>query len=103
MRQNVDISALNSVGDRLEVVIENTPVIVLKSADNEYVAFNAHCPHGSYSFQSGFYNASRSLITCEKHGYKFCVLDGKNVTGEGYHLKTYLVIKEGNNYFVEFE
>ena len=48
--------------------------------------FAARCPHASGSFANGFIDALGNVV-CPLHRYKFCMKNGRNVSGEGYYLK----------------
>lgn len=49
-------------------------------------AFAAKCPHASGSFAAGFIDPLGNVV-CPLHRYKFCLKNGRNVSGEGYSLK----------------
>ena len=49
-------------------------------------AFAAKCPHASGFFKEGFIDALGNVV-CPVHRYKFCMKNGRNVSGEGYYLK----------------
>ncbi|HEX2536412.1 MAG TPA: Rieske (2Fe-2S) protein [Chitinophagaceae bacterium] len=55
-----------------------------------FYAFNAQCPHASAPFRQGYIDA-RGNVVCPLHHYKFCIMNGKNISGEGYKLKHYPV------------
>ncbi len=61
-------------------------------------AFAAKCPHAGGFFNDGFIDALGNVV-CPLHRYKFCMKNGRNVSGEGYHLKHWPVeIREGSVY-----
>lgn len=65
---------------------------------NELFAFTPKCPHASGLFINGFIDALGNVV-CPLHRYKFCMKNGRNVTGEGYYLKHWPVaIKEDGVY-----
>ena len=51
-------------------------------------AFAAACPHAGASLSDGWFDA-KGRLACPLHKYRFDVCNGRNVSGEGYHLKTY--------------
>lgn len=51
-------------------------------------AFAAACPHAGAPLSEGWFDA-KGRLTCPLHKYRFDVCNGRNVSGEGYHLKTY--------------
>ena len=66
---------------------------------NEEVFSFAHkCPHASGFFSEGYIDPLGN-ITCPVHRYKFSMKNGRNVSGEGYYLKTWPVeIREDGIY-----
>lgn len=49
-------------------------------------AFSNKCPHASGLFANGYIDALGNVV-CPVHRYKFCMRNGRNITGEGYFLK----------------
>ena len=65
---------------------------------NELFAFSDRCPHASGLFINGYIDAIGNVV-CPIHRYKFCMRNGRNVTGEGYFLKNWPVeIREDGIY-----
>jgi 3-phenylpropionate/trans-cinnamate dioxygenase ferredoxin subunit len=52
--------------------------------------FAYRCPHAAVPLSDGYID-SRGNIVCPLHAYKFSLLNGRNVSGEGYFLKTWPV------------
>jgi nitrite reductase/ring-hydroxylating ferredoxin subunit len=48
------------------------------------------CPHAGGRLSEGYIDAPGNIV-CPLHRYKFNLETGRNVTGEGYYLKTYPV------------
>jgi nitrite reductase/ring-hydroxylating ferredoxin subunit len=42
-------------------------------------------------------------IVCPLHRYKFSLVNGRNVSGEGYYLKTYPVEQREDGLYIGFE
>ena len=88
------------VADFIEAISFNANNIAEAEADgkkicvarynDELFAFAAKCPHASGLFVNGFIDAMGNVV-CPLHRYKFCLKNGRNVTGEGYYLKTWPV------------
>jgi nitrite reductase/ring-hydroxylating ferredoxin subunit len=76
--------------------------ICLAKHSNEYFAFVHKCPHASGYFVNGFIDATGNVV-CPLHRYKFCLKNGRNVSGEGYYLKTWPVEVREDGVFVGFE
>ena len=60
--------------------------ICLGRRDNEIFAFASKCPHAGGYLSEGYVNALGNVV-CPIHSYKFCMKNGRNVSGEGYYLK----------------
>jgi len=77
-----------------EFSIAEKRIGLLKKGETIY-AFSATCPHTSAPLCEGWLDA-RGNIVCPLHKYRFDPANGRNVSGEGYKLRTYPVeIKEG--------
>jgi nitrite reductase/ring-hydroxylating ferredoxin subunit len=68
-----------------EAMAEEKKVCIGKYKD-ELFAFAPKCPHASGYFVEGFIDALGNVV-CPVHRYKFCMKNGRNVSGEGYYLK----------------
>lgn len=60
------------------------------------------CPHAGGYMSEGYVDGSGNVV-CPLHRYKFNLLNGRNVTGEGYFLKIYPVEVRPEGIFVGFE
>jgi nitrite reductase/ring-hydroxylating ferredoxin subunit len=77
----IDFSANNIA----EVTADGKPVCVGRY-NGELFAFAPKCPHAGGFFIDGYIDALDNVV-CPLHRYKFCLKNGRNVTGEGYYLK----------------
>lgn len=84
-----------------EVAADEKRICVAKYKD-ELFAFAAKCPHASGLFADGFIDALGNVV-CPLHRYKFCLKNGRNVSGEGYYLKHWPVEVRAEGVFVGFE
>jgi 3-phenylpropionate/trans-cinnamate dioxygenase ferredoxin subunit len=50
----------------------------------------AACPHAGARMAAGYIDPLGNIV-CPLHRYKFSLVNGRNVSGEGYHLKTWKV------------
>ena len=57
---------------------------------NKFFACSALCPHAGGQLAAGFTDSAGNII-CSVHCYKFSLTTGRNVSGEGYLLKTFPV------------
>lgn len=69
---------------------------------NDLFAFAPKCPHASGLFINGFIDAMGNVV-CPLHRYKFCLRNGRNVSGEGYYLKHWPVQVKEDGVFVGLE
>ena len=76
--------------------------ICLAKYKDGYYAFAQKCPHASGLLSSGYIDALGNVV-CPLHRYKFCVNNGRNVSGEGYYLKNWPVQINDDGVFVGFE
>jgi nitrite reductase/ring-hydroxylating ferredoxin subunit len=60
------------------------------------------CPHAGGLMADGFIDALGNIV-CPLHRYKFSLQNGRNVSGEGYYLKTHPVEVRENGVFVGLE
>ena len=60
------------------------------------------CPHAGGSLAAGYLDASGNIV-CPLHRYKFNVQNGRNVSGEGYYLKTFPTQVREDGIFIGFE
>lgn len=65
-------------------------------------AFSNKCPHASGLFVNGYIDAIGNVV-CPIHRYKFCMRNGRNVSGEGYFLKNWVVEIRENGIYVAME
>lgn len=85
----------------VEVDAGNKRICVGKHKE-ELFAFAAKCPHASGFFRDGFIDALGNAV-CPLHRYKFCMKNGRNVSGEGYYLKHWPVEVREEGVFVGFK
>jgi nitrite reductase/ring-hydroxylating ferredoxin subunit len=93
-----DISELNTL---TEIEIGNKKICVAIH-NNELYACAAKCPHASGAMADGYVDALGNIV-CPLHRYKFNLKNGRNVSGEGYFLKTYPVECRNDGVFVGFQ
>ena len=70
--------------------------------EDKLFAFANKCPHASGLFTSGYIDAVGNVV-CPIHRYKFCMRNGRNVTGEGYFLRNWPVEIREDGIYVGFE
>jgi 3-phenylpropionate/trans-cinnamate dioxygenase ferredoxin subunit len=88
--------------NNLCIVELNGKKITLAKHNNTIYACAYKCPHASGIMANGFIDAIGNIV-CPLHRYKFSLQNGRNVTGEGYYLKTYTVEVKDNGIFIGIE
>lgn len=84
-----------------EVFADDKRICIAKHRD-EIFAFSYKCPHAGGYFADGFIDVLGNVV-CPLHRYKFCMEDGRNVSGEGYYLKHWPVDIKDDGVFVGME
>lgn len=64
--------------------------VTLAQVKGQVFAFAHLCPHASGVMADGWIDALGNVV-CPLHKYRFDLQRGRNVSGEGYRLKTYPV------------
>ncbi|HEX6335225.1 MAG TPA: Rieske 2Fe-2S domain-containing protein [Flavisolibacter sp.] len=68
----------------------------------ELFAFAHKCPHASGYLADGYIDPLGNVV-CPVHRYKFCMRNGRNVSGEGYYLKHWPVEVRDDGVYVGLE
>ena len=71
----------------------------LAKRGDEVFAFQRKCPHAGADLSEGFMDALGNVV-CPLHQYKFSVINGRNISGEGYFLKRYKVEKRAEALYI---
>ena len=90
-----------SANNLTEVMAGDKRICIGKYKD-ELFAFTARCPHASGYLVDGWIDALGNVV-CPRHRYKFCLKNGRNVTGEGYYLKHWPVQVREDGVYVGME
>lgn len=88
--------------NQLAEVTANEKKICIGRYQNELFAFAAKCPHASGFFVNGFIDALGNVV-CPLHRYKFCMKNGRNISGEGYYLNHWPVAVKDDGVYVGLE
>jgi nitrite reductase/ring-hydroxylating ferredoxin subunit len=83
-----NIQTLSFQENNMCVIAVADKLISLALMNNQLFAFAHKCPHASGILSEGVLDKVGNVI-CPVHGYKFCIKNGRNISGEGYQLKTY--------------
>ncbi|MEO7444745.1 MAG: Rieske 2Fe-2S domain-containing protein [Ferruginibacter sp.] len=80
------------------ITVEGRQVCMARNNGNLY-ALSATCPHAGTLMAGGYIDALENIV-CPRHFYKFQLATGRNVTGEGYTLKTYQLEHRPDGLFI---
>ncbi len=93
---------LNFCGNNLlQLDIAGKTICIAKGKDNLYACANK-CPHAGGIIADGFIDALNNVV-CPLHRYKYSLQNGRNVSGEGYYLKTYPIQQTDKGIFIGIE
>jgi len=84
------IVEFNWQDNHLAIMDVNGRKITLAHYSDTVFAVAYKCPHAGAIMADGYIDAVGNIV-CPLHRYKFSLQKGRNVTGEGYYLKTYPV------------
>jgi nitrite reductase/ring-hydroxylating ferredoxin subunit len=97
---NAEALAIESNG--LCIADVNGKKITVALHNNTLFACAHKCPHAGGIMAEGFIDAMGNVV-CPLHRYKFSLQNGRNVSGEGYYLKTYPVLVNADGVFIGME
>jgi len=60
------------------------------------------CPHAGGRMADGYLDPAGNIV-CPLHRYRFSMETGRNVSGEGYYLKTYKVEERSDGIYIGME
>jgi nitrite reductase/ring-hydroxylating ferredoxin subunit len=95
--ENISEIGINS--NNLAEIDVNGKTICLAKHGNQLFACAQKCPHAGALLSEGHMDALGNLV-CPLHKYKFSLKNGRNISGEGYHLKTFNVKQNEEGVFV---
>lgn len=94
-----DISEIHFNANGLAEIEVNGKIVCIARHNNQVFACTQKCPHAGASLAEGHLDALGNLV-CPIHRYKFNLTNGRNVSGEGYHLKRFAIKQEENGVFI---
>jgi 3-phenylpropionate/trans-cinnamate dioxygenase ferredoxin subunit len=80
------INELDFSDNNIAVTEVKTKKICIARWKDQVFAFAYKCPHAGGMMAHGYLDALGNVV-CPLHRYKFCMANGRNVSGEGYFLK----------------
>jgi nitrite reductase/ring-hydroxylating ferredoxin subunit len=96
------IDEITFSADGLVEVEVNGKKVCIAFKNEALFACTAKCPHAGGNMSHGYVDTFGNIV-CPLHRYKFSLVNGRNVSGEGYFLKNYPVDIRTNGIFVGFE
>ncbi len=84
-----------------EIEVKGKKICIAKKGE-EVFACTSKCPHAGGYLSDGFLDAAGNIV-CPLHRYKYNLQNGRNVSGEGYYLKTYPVEKRADGIYIGME
>ncbi|MBX3256287.1 MAG: Rieske 2Fe-2S domain-containing protein [Chitinophagaceae bacterium] len=96
------INEIAFAGNHLAVAEAKGKKICLGRHEGAYFAFAYKCPHAGGILADGYIDALGNVV-CPVHRYKFNMQNGRNISGEGYYLKTWPVEVREEGVFVGME
>jgi nitrite reductase/ring-hydroxylating ferredoxin subunit len=80
----------------------NGKTLCIARHSDRLLACASKCPHAGGHLSEGYVDALGNIV-CPLHRYKFNMETGRNVTGEGYYLKTYPVELRPDGVYIGFK
>ncbi|MFN9115575.1 MAG: Rieske (2Fe-2S) protein [Bacteroidota bacterium] len=93
---------LFSSGNTLLEIYVQQKQICIALHQNQVFACAHKCPHAGGRMADGWLDAMGNIV-CPLHRYRFDISNGRNVSGEGYYLKTYPVEERADGLYVGLE
>lgn len=93
------INELDFGDNQIAVVQVGRKKICIGRYRDALFAFAYTCPHAGGMMADGHIDGLGNVV-CPLHRYKFCMSNGRNVSGEGYYLKHWPVKQTADGIFV---
>lgn len=87
--------------DMVQAVVGDRTICIGRFKE-EVFAFQSTCPHAGAKMVMGYIDAQGNAV-CPLHRFKFSMKTGKNVSGEGYTMRTYPLEFRTDGIFVGFQ
>lgn len=97
-----NISEINFNANGLAELEINGKTICLAKHNNQLFACTQKCPHAGGLLADGHLDALGNLV-CPLHKYKFSLKNGRNISDEGYYLKTFKTEERKNGVYICIE
>jgi nitrite reductase/ring-hydroxylating ferredoxin subunit len=97
-----DINELNFAENNIAVTELNERKICIANFNETFFAFSYKCPHAGGILADGYIDALGNIV-CPMHRYRYNMQNGRNVSGEGFYLKTWPVELRSDGVFLGIE
>ena len=97
-----NISELEFANNNIAVASCSNKQICVAHHKEKLYAFAYKCPHASGLLANADIDPLGNLV-CPLHRYKYSMENGRNVSGEGYYLKTYPIETRDDGIYVGME
>ncbi len=94
-----DIDEINFNAENLSEIQINDPHFCIARTGDKIFGCAAQCPHAAAPLAKGYVNVQRQMV-CPLHSYKFNLENGRNISGEGYFLKTYPIEYRADGWYI---
>lgn len=95
------IAEINFAANGLATIKVAGKLITIARYNNRLFACTQKCPHAGGILAEGYIDAVGNIV-CPLHRYKYSLKNGRNVSGEGYYLKTYALETREDGVFINF-
>lgn len=93
------IAEIDFAANGLAIINVAGKFITIARNNNQIFACTHKCPHAGGILAEGYIDAVGNIV-CPLHRYKYSLKNGRNVSGEGYYLKTYALETREDGVFV---
>ena len=97
-----NITEIHFKANGLAEIEINGKTICLAKNHYQLFACTQKCPHAGALLADGQLDALGNLV-CPLHKYKFSLKNGRNISGEGYYLKTFAIEEREDGVFICIE
>src|SRR5258706_15986693 len=96
------MNELRFTDNNIAVANMNGKKICIAKFKEKIFAFAYQCPHAGGILADGYIDALGNIV-CPQHRYKYDMMNGRNISGEGYYLKHWPVELREDGVFVGVE
>jgi nitrite reductase/ring-hydroxylating ferredoxin subunit len=83
------------------IEVKNKKICIAKY-QQQWFGFPYTCPHAGGILAGGYVDKTGNIV-CPLHGYRFRLKNGRNMSGEGFYMKTFPIEIRGDGIFIGME